>query len=241
MEAKKAVALVTGANRGIGRALVEALLERGAVRVYATARNLADLKQVAALDPKRVRTLQLDVTKPAQISAAAAEARDVNLLINNAGVLDFGSLLEAPGEAVRRNMDTNYYGTLHMSRAFAPLIEGNGGGAVVNVLTVVALASMPGLGVYNASKAAAWSMTQSLRADLAKRKVQVYAVFPGPVDTDMARGIEMAKTSPADVARAVLDGVQAGTEDIFPDPMSQQVYAAWKADHKAVERQFASM
>jgi short-subunit dehydrogenase len=128
-----------------------------------------------------------------------------------------------------------------MSRAFAPLIEGNGGGAVVNVLTVVALASMPGLGVYNASKAAAWSMTQSLRADLAKRKVQVYAVFPGPVDTDMARGIEMAKTSPADVARAVLDGVQAGTEDIFPDPMSQQVYAAWKADHKAVERQFASM
>jgi NAD(P)-dependent dehydrogenase (short-subunit alcohol dehydrogenase family) len=241
MEAKKAVALVTGANRGIGRALVEALLDRGAVRVYATARNLADLKPVAALDPSRVRTLQLDVTKPTEIAAAAAEARDVNLLINNAGVLDFGSLLEAPGEAVRRNMDTNYYGTLHVSRAFAPLIEGNGGGAVVNVLTVVALASMPGLGVYNASKAAAWSMTQSLRADLAKRKVQVYAVFPGPVDTDMARGIEIAKTSPAEVARAVLDGVQAGTEDIFPDPMSQQVYAAWKADHKAVEHQFASM
>jgi NAD(P)-dependent dehydrogenase (short-subunit alcohol dehydrogenase family) len=241
MEAKKAVALVTGANRGIGRALVEALLERGAAAVYATARNLADLQPVAALDPKRVRTLQLDVTKPAEIASAAAEARDVNLLINNAGVLDFGSLLEAPGEAVRRNMDTNYYGTLHMSRTFAPLIEGNGGGAVVNVLTVVALASMPGLGVYNASKAAAWSMTQSLRADLARRKVQVFAVFPGPVDTDMARGIETAKTSPADVARAVLDGVQAGTEDIFPDPMSRQVYAAWKADHKAVEHQFASM
>jgi NAD(P)-dependent dehydrogenase (short-subunit alcohol dehydrogenase family) len=241
MEANKAVALVTGANRGIGRALVEALLERGAVRVYATARNLADLKPVAALDLRRVRTLQLDVTKPAEISAAAAEARDVNLLINNAGVLDFGSLLEAPGEAVRRNMDTNYYGTLHMSRSFAPLIEGNGGGAVVNVLTVVALASMPGLGVYNASKAAAWSMTQSLRADLGKRKIQVHAVFPGPVDTDMARGIEMAKASPAEVARAVVDGVQAGVEDIFPDPVSQQLYAAWKADHKAVERQFASM
>lgn len=241
MEAKKAVALVTGANRGIGRALVEALLERGAVRVYATARNLADLKLVADLDPQRVRTLQLDVTRPAEISTAAAEARDVNLLINNAGVLDFGSLLEAPGEAVRRNMDTNYYGTLHMSQAFAPLIEGNGGGAVVNVLTVVALASMPGLGVYNASKAAAWSMTQSLRADLAKRRIQVHAVFPGPVDTDMARGIEMVKTSPADVARAVVDGVVAGVEDIFPDPVSQQLYAAWKVDHKAVERQFASM
>jgi NAD(P)-dependent dehydrogenase (short-subunit alcohol dehydrogenase family) len=241
MEANTAVALVTGANRGIGRALVEELLDRGAVKVYATARTLADLKPVVALDPRRVRALQLDVTKSAEIAAAAAEARDVNLLINNAGVLDFGSLLDAPGETVRRNMDTNYYGTLHVTRTFAPLIEGNGGGAVVNVLTVVALASMPGLAAYNASKAAAWSMTQSLRADLAKRRVQVYAVFPGPVDTDMARGIDLAKTSAPDVARAVLDGLESGTEDIFPDPMSQQVYAAWKADHKAVERQFASM
>ena len=241
MDPKKAVALVTGANRGIGRALVEALLERGAVRVYATARSLADLKPVGDLDPRRVRTLQLDVTKPTQISAAAAQARDVNLLINNAGVLDFGSLLDAPGEALRRSMDTNYYGPLHVTRTFVPVIEGNGGGAVVNVLTVVALASMPGIAAYNASKAAAWSMTQSLRADLLKRKVEVYAVFPGPVDTDMARAFETTKTSPAVVARAVLDGLQAGTEDIFPDPISQQVYAAWKADHKAVERQFASM
>lgn len=241
MEIKKAVAVVTGANRGVGRALVEALLQHGATRVYATCRRLANLASVVALDPERVHALQMDVTKPDEIATAAALAQDVNLLICNAGVLDFGSLLDAPVDALRRNMDTNYYGMLHTTRAFAPAIESNGGGAVVNILTLVALASMPGLGVYNASKAAAWSMTQSLRADLSKRKIQVHAVFPGAVDTDMIRALEMPKTSAADVARAVLEGVEAGTEDIFPDPMSKQLYSAWKADHKAVERQFASM
>lgn len=241
MKASKAVALVTGANRGIGRALVEALLARGATRVYAAARRLDDLTPIAALDPQRVRPLQLDVTKPAEIAGAASAARDVNLLINNAGVLDRGSLLDVPGDVVRRNMDTNYYGMLDVTRALTPAIEASGGGAVVNVLTVVALASMPGLGIYNASKAAAWSMTQSLRADLAKRKIDVFAVFPGPVDTDMAREIDMAKAPASDVAHEILDGIEGGTEDIFPDPMSKQLYAAWKADHKAVERQFAAM
>jgi NAD(P)-dependent dehydrogenase (short-subunit alcohol dehydrogenase family) len=241
MKIRKAIALITGANRGIGRALVDALLERGAPRVYATARRVADLAPVVALDPKRVNALQLDVSKPHEIVAVAEAARDVNMLINNAGVLDFGSLLEAPPDAIRRNMDTNYYGMLHTTRAFSPVIEGNGGGAVVNILTVVALASMPGLGVYNASKAAAWSMTQSLRADLAKRGIQAFGVFPGPVDTDMSRQIDIPKTPASEVAAAILEGIEAGTEDIFPDPMSQQVYAAWRTDHKAVERQFAAM
>ena len=240
MEAKNAVALVTGANRGIGRALVESLLERGAARIYATARNLADLKTLVALDPARVRPLQLDVTKTAEIAAAASQARDVSLLINNAGVLDTGSLLDAPGEAVRRSMDTNYYGTPARDARLRPVIEGNGGGAVVNVLTVVALGEHAGLAPYNASKAAAWSMTQSLRADLASRKIRSMRMFPGPVDTDMARGFDMAKASPGEVADALLDGVEAGREDIFPDAMSQELYAAWTADHKAVERQFAT-
>lgn len=241
MEIRKVIAVVTGANRGIGRALVEALLERGALRVYATARRLTDLAPVVALDPKRVNALQLDVSKPNEIAAAANAARDVNMLINNAAVLDFGSLLEAPAEAIRRNVDTNYYGMLHTTRAFSPVIEANGGGAVVNILTVGALASMPGLGVYLASKAAAWSMTQSLRADLAKRGIQTFGVFPGPVDTDMSREIEIPKTPASEVAAAILEGIEAGTEDIFPDPMSKQVYAAWRADHKSVERQFAAM
>ena len=114
-------------------------------------------------------------------------------------------------------------------------------GAVVNLLTLVALASMPGLGVYNASKAAAWSLTQSLRADFAKRHVKVFSVFPGAVDTDMLKGVDMPKTAPAEVAAAVLAGVEADQEDIFPDPMSLQLYAHWANDHKAIERQFAAM
>jgi len=231
---------VTGANRGIGRALVESLLAQGASRVYAAARHLADLEPVVALDPRRVVPLQLDVTNASDLAAAAGKASDVTLLINNAGALDFGSVLEAPPEAFTRDFEVNFYGPLNATRAFAPSLV-RGQGAVVNVLTVVALASMPGIGVYNASKAAAWSLTQSLRGDLGKRGVKVFSVFPGPVDTDMARGLQMQKASPRSVADEVLAGVEAGVEDIFPDPTSKQVYGAWAADHKAVERQFATM
>jgi len=240
MQIKNSVALVTGANRGIGRALVESLLDQGASRIYATARRLQDLDAIIALAPKRISPLQVDVTKPAEIADAATKAMDITLLINNAGTLDFGSVLDAPSEAFRRDFDVNFYGTLHATRAFAPALIRNKG-AVVNVLTVVALASIPRIGPYNASKAAAWSLTQSLRADLAKHGVQVFGVFPGPVDTDMARSVEMTKASPQAVAREVLAGIESGIEDIFPDPMSKQVYGAWAADHKAVERQFATI
>lgn len=232
-------ALVTGANRGIGRALVQALLSAGVKKVYATARSSHTLAQLPT-DP-RIVPLQLDVTDEAAVAELAATARDVSLLVNNAGVLDFGSVLNAPMAAFERNLATNFFGLLHMSRAFAPVIESNGGGGIVNVLTLVALASMPGLGVYNASKAAAWSLTQSLRADLAARNVEVYAVFPGAVDTDMLAGVDMPKTSPADVAAAVVRGLLASTEDIFPDAMSSGLYEQWRLDHKAVERQFATM
>lgn len=240
MEIKNAVVLVTGANRGIGRALVEASLEKGARRVYAAARRLKDLETVVALDPTRVKALELDVTNDDQVAKAAAAASDVTIVINNAGVLDFGSVLDAPRAAFTRSLDVNFYGPLNVTRAFTPALVQNRG-AVANVLTVVALASMPGIGVYNASKAAAWSLTQSLRGDLAKKGVQVSAIFPGPVDTDMARGIEMAKASPASVAHEVLTGIENGAEDIFPDDMSRQVYGAWAANHKAVEHQFAAM
>jgi short-subunit dehydrogenase len=165
----------------------------------------------------------------------------VTLLINNAGVLDFGSVLDAPLLAFERNFGTNFYGVLATSRVFAPVIEKNGGGAIVNLLTLVALASMPGLGVYNASKAAAWSLTQSMRAGLAGRGIAVHGVFPGAVDTDMLASVQMAKTSPDAVAQAVIQGVSQSVEDIFPDPMSASVYEAWRKDHKAVEKQFAAM
>ena len=240
MNVQGTTALVTGANRGIGRALVAALLERGVARVYAAARNVDSLKAIVDLDPARVVALSLDVSDRAQIAALPQQVPDLKLLINNAGVLDFGSALDVPLEAVERNLAVNFYAPLLTARALAPVIERNGGGAVVNLLTIVALASMPALAGYNASKAASWSLTQSLRASLAGKGISVHAVFPGPVDTDMAAAIPLQKTSPADVAKAIVDGVAEGREDIFPDPMSASVYEAWKTDHKAVERQFAA-
>lgn len=239
MNLQSQVALVTGGNRGIGRALVHALLTAGVKKIYATARNSDKVSQLPS-DP-RVVPLQVEVSDPNSVTALAAAAPDVTLLINNAGVLDFGPVLDAPLAAFERNFATNFYGVLYMSRAFAPVIERNSGGAIVNVLTLVALASMPGLGVYNASKAAAWSLTQSLRANLASRNIEVYGVFPGAVDTDMLAGVEMPKTSPADIAEAVVRGLIESSEDIFPDSMSAGLYVAWKADHKAVERQFGTM
>jgi NAD(P)-dependent dehydrogenase (short-subunit alcohol dehydrogenase family) len=236
---REIVAFVTGANRGIGAALVQELLDQGAARIYATARQQADLARIADKDP-RIVPIQLDVTDGAQLASVARRAGDVEILFNNAGVVDFGSVLDAPPAAFSRNFDVNFFGVLNATRAFAPTLTAHHG-AVVNILTLVALASMPGLGVYNASKAAAWSLTQSLRADLAKRDVRVFGVFPGAVDTDMLKGVEMPKTSSHDVASAILDGVEADEEDIFPDPMSKQLYTQWAADHKGIERQFAAM
>ncbi len=241
MKIQNATALVTGANRGIGYAFVNSLLQAGAKKVYAAARNIDSLKAVAALDVNRVIPLQLDIVDQALVSALPAQVPDVNLLINNAGILAFGSILDVPTETIASQFNTNFYGTLNMARALVPVIELNHGGAIVNVLTVVALASMPGLASYNASKAASWSMTQSLRASVAEKGITVHAVFPGPVDTEMAAEIEIAKTSPADIATTVLSGIEANLEDIFPDPMSTEVYAAWKQDHKAIEKQFAVM
>ena len=240
MKIENTVALVTGANRGIGAALVQALLERGASKVYAAARQEADIQALGARHDRRIIPIHLDVTNAAHVARVARQADDVSILFNNAGVLNFGSVLDAPPTAFTQNFDVNFFGVLHTTRAFAPTLT-NHQGAVVNILTLVALASMPGLGVYNASKAATWSLTQSLRADFAKRHVKVFSVFPGAVDTDMLKGVEMPKTAPADVASAVLTGVEADEEDIFPDPMSRQLYAHWTSDHKAVERQFAAM
>jgi len=240
MQVRGSIALVTGANRGIGRALVESLLAHGAARVYATARHEADLEAIAGLDRQRIVALPLDVTDIAQLARIAEATQDVNLLFNNAGVLDFGSVLDAPDEAFRRNFDVNCFGLLHATRAFAPALTRNHG-AVVNLLTLVALASMPGLGVYNASKAAAWSLTQSMRADLGKKGVKVLGVFPGAVDTDMLKGVDMPKTSPRAVADEVIAALEADAEDVFPDPMSKQLYSEWARDHKGIEHQFAAM
>ena len=229
MQIRNSVALITGANRGIGRAFVEALLELGARRVYAAARTVSTLDAVVRLDPQRVRAMKLDVTSATDAQAAAAQASDVTLLINNAAILATGGLADLPLASIRENMETNFFGVLNVTNAFVPVLE-QGHGAVVNILTLLSLVSIPRLAAYNASKAAGWSLTQSFRADLVKRGIAVHGVFPGVVDTDLA----------IDVARATLAGVEADQEDIYPDPMSQQVYSAWRQDHKAVERQFAA-
>ena len=184
--------------------------------------------------------MKLDVTSVADAQAAAALGKDVTLLINNAAVLATGGLADLEVGAVRDSMETNFYGLLNVTTAFIPVLERQGG-AVVNILTLLSMVSLPRIAAYNASKAAGWSLTQSSRADLAKRGIAVHGVFPGAVDTDMARSLDIPKTSAIDVARATLAGVDAGDEDIYPDPMSKEVYSAWRKDHKAVERQFAAL
>ncbi len=239
MKIQNAVALVTGSNRGIGKALVEALQEAGARKIYALSRDISLLNLAGG--QAEIVPLQADIADSADVEKITGQTKDLTLLFNNAGVIDFGNILDVPLDRIKRNFETNFYGTLAMSRALAPVIEANGGGAIVNTLTLLSLASMPGFAAYNASKAAEWSMTLSLRASLAELNIDVHGVFPGAVDTDMLAGIEMPKTSAADVARAIVQGVNQGQEDIFPDPMSIAVYQAWTEDHKAVEKQFASM
>jgi NAD(P)-dependent dehydrogenase (short-subunit alcohol dehydrogenase family) len=241
MNLSGATALVTGANRGLGRELVRTLLSAGAARVYAGARDPAKLADLVATSPDRIKALRVDVTDHATVAALPAQAPDVKVLVNNAGVLHFGRMADVALEAIEQDMAVNFYGKLAMARTFAPVIESNGGGAIVNVLTLLSMVSAPVFSAYNVSKAAAWSMTQSLRAELAGKGISVVSVFPGGIDTDMLAGVEAPKTPPSEVATAIVEGIRSGLEDIYPDPMSTQVYAAWKQDHKAVEKQFAAM
>jgi len=237
---KDSIALVTGSNRGIGRQFVAGLLERGARRVYASARRYGELRPIVALDRSRVVAVKLDITRPREVEAVALAVQDLTLLINNAGVATFGTIGDTSFEAIARDMDTNYFGTLRVIRASLPALEKNGNGTVVNILSIAALAGMPGLGGYSASKAAAFSMTQALRGQLAPKGIRVHGVFPGPVDTDMAREITLPKTDPREVAHAVLDSVEAGVDDIFPDVMSQEVGSVWLHDPKELERRFSA-
>jgi len=240
MNIQGSVAFVTGANRGIGKAYVEALVQAGAGRIYVAARNVDTLQDVVALAPERIIPIALDVTDPAQVTAAALIAQDVTLLINNAGVLGAGGLFTPNSvEIAQWEMNTNYFGTLSMVRAFAPILKGNGGGAIVNLLSVVAVANAPVFSSYSASKAALHSLTQGIRAELASQGTQVIGVYPGPVDTAMAKGIEMERIAPIAVAQVTLQAVEQGTEEVYPDPVAQHVFSELSAPLKAVEKQFA--
>lgn len=241
MKIRDSIVVVTGANRGIGLALVEQLLAHGARRVYAAARDTAKLAGLVAKGSGRVTALKLDVTDAGSAAAAASAAKDATILINNAGALEFGSQLSADLQGIRKDFETNYFGTIQVTRAFLPALEANKPSTIVNLLSVVSLASMPGLGGYSASKAAAHSLTLALRGELGKRGISVLGAYPGPVDTDMAKGFDMPKATPTEVANAILAGIEAGEEYILTDAMAKQVYQGWSAGHRAVEAQFGSM
>jgi len=237
MKLENRTILVTGANRGIGKALVEALLTHPVKKIYAAARKTEDLPQFG---DDRVVPLKLDITDPDLVKKAAGLAQDVDLLINNAGVATFSSVVSAEPDALKRDMDVNYLGTLNVVRFFVPILEKRGSGAIANVISVVGISSMSAIGGYSASKAALFSATQAMRAELKSKGISVHGIFPGPIDTDMSRDFDMPKTSARETAENILNGIQADQEDIFPDPMSRQVGELWAKDPKGLERQFSS-
>ena len=219
MSTEQITALVTGANRGLGKRFAAQLVERGA-KVYAAARR------PETIDLPGVIPVQLDITDPESVARAAAAAGDVTVLINNAGVSTGASLLTGPMDDVRQEMETHYFGTLNVTRAFAPIIEANGGGSILNVLSVLSWYHAPQFGAYSSAKAAAWGMTDAIRQELAPRGVHVAALHVGFMDTDMADSVPAdQKTDPSVVARLALDGVFAGEPEILADELSRTVKA----------------
>jgi|SRR5579864_163621 len=232
MNIERKTILITGANRGIGRALVDEALKRGAKRVYAATRR------PFAHSDERVNCLILDVTNAAQIRESANNVDSLDVLINNAGIDLHDDLSNRAG--IERHLAVNLFGTWGVTQAFLPLLTQTHG-AIVNVLSLAALAAVPFSPAYSISKAAAFSLTQSLRALGAQRGLMVHAVFSGPVDTDMTRGLDIPKTAPESVARSIFDGVDKGDEDIFPDVMSASIADSWRSGvAKALEHQFAA-
>ena len=223
--------LITGANRGIGRALVNEAIRRGAKRVFAGTRGAIDIAD------DRVTALTLDVTNASQIQRAVEAVDALDVLINNAGVAIYDDLSNL--DVVEQHLQVNFLGMLRVTRAFVPLLR-RSRGAIVNNLSLAALAALPMIPAYSISKAAAFNMTQSLRALLASDGVTVHGVVLGPVDTDMNRGLEIPKASPESAAAGIFDGLARGDEEIFPDPVSQSIAEGWRIGAvKGLERQFA--
>lgn len=235
--------LVTGANRGLGRAFVQQALALGAARVYAAARDPATLAATLALDPARVRAVRLDVTRVEDCAALARDCGDVDLLVNSAGVLgNYGGFVTKPDQAaIRHEMDVNYYGVLNLCQAFAPVLAGNGGGGIINVLSILAIAATPVVGSYCASKFAALALTRCLAAELAGQGTRVLAAIPATIDTDMAKGYPGPKDAPDFVARTALEALAAGRTEVHIGPLSNEVYAQFRTDPEGLARERATM
>ena len=237
------IALVTGANRGIGRAIVDALVAGGATKVYAAARSVNTLDALTRQHGSVIVPIELDVTNAAQIAAAARLATDVTLVINNAGIAleantDFA---DVKLDVARQLLEVNALGTLSVTQALAPHLKRNGGGSVINVISAVALGSFPTFIAYSLSKAAMHSITQATRLSLAAQGTRVIGVYPGPVDTDMAADIPWEKASASSVADRIIQAIDAGTEEVYPDPIAAQLGGLYATDPKGVERAIAAM
>lgn len=218
MKLDQSVVLITGANRGIGLEFAKQALARGARRVYAAARDPASVR----LDG--VVPVRLDVTDPAQVAAVAREFGDVNVIINNAGIATPGGFLaDTDLSATRRQLETNFFGMLRMAQAFAPVLAKNGGGALLNVLSIASWINRPVLGTYGASKSAAWALTNGLRHELREQGTQVTALHMGFVDTDLTRGMEVPKATPQDIVRLAFEGLEAGALEVLADEITRQV------------------
>jgi NAD(P)-dependent dehydrogenase (short-subunit alcohol dehydrogenase family) len=218
MKLAHATVLITGANRGIGLAFAEAALSRGARKVYAAARNPSTITLPG------VTPIRLDVTSADDVATAAAAAGDVTIVINNAGIAELGSVLAPDAEAsLRRHLDVNVFGTLRVSRAFAPVLARNGGGALLNVASILSWISAPVLANYAVSKSAVWSLSNGLRNDLRPQGTQVTTLHMGFVDTDLTQAIDAPKSSPADIVARALDALEAGADEVLADEMTRQV------------------
>lgn len=217
MKVENAVVLVTGANRGIGLAFARSLLARGARKVYAGARDPAAVTQAG------FQALKLDVNKPEDVAAAAEQASDVTLVINNAGIAQPGGFLAPDSEDVaRRIFETNFFAMLRISKAFAPILKANGGGALLNVLSVASWVNGGELAAYSASKSAAWSLTNALRNELAPQETQVLGLHMAYVDTDLTRGLNAPKSSPEQIVERALDGLESGLDEVLADQLTVQ-------------------
>ncbi|MAE83433.1 MAG: short-chain dehydrogenase [Flammeovirgaceae bacterium] len=235
------VALVSGSNKGIGRAIVVELIKNGAAKVYAGARNTRNLESLVSEFGDQVIPLELDVTNDAQIKEAVLKAPDVNILVNNAGTLNFGNFSNGQMmEALKENLEINVYGTLRMCSAFIPTLKTHDSAAILNVLSIVGLTNVPMTNAYSVSKAAAHCMTLGLRGELKNTNIFVAGIYPGPIDTDMGNKVEsFEKDTPENVARGVLSSIKEGMEDIFPDDMAKQFGEIYASSPKQAERMFA--
>ncbi|AKG20106.1 SDR family oxidoreductase [Calothrix sp. 336/3] len=240
MQISGAVALVTGANGGIGSHFVEQLLNLGVNKIYVCARSVDKLNSLVIIDPNRIVPIELDVTNLESVTNAASQCQDVTLVVNNAGTsLNQGLIAASDIDSARAEMEVNYFGMLSMCRAFAPILKQHGGGAIINILSLLGKVNLPFSGSYSASKAAAISMTQGIRAELAVQNTLVVGVMPGTVDTSLAKEWPDPKVAPAEVARAALQAVVDSIEDVYPGEQATQVSAQLLSDPKGVEKYMA--